>query len=184
MQWFELSVSLYKEENDMNLTSHERIMRIFQGKEIDRPALKLWGANLDNFLLHPDYRPVCELAAEKSDLFVSVDAPMQVYCGRYADTLITYELADTEQPLWKDRHITIHTPKGNLHGIERISTQGDPSYTVEQLVKEPEDLEKILSLPYEPYPFDSKTYFDQQQKVGERGVVLVSLDHPGYAFQR
>lgn len=49
----------------MNLTSHERIMRIFQGKEIDRPALKLWGANLDNFLLHPDYRPVCELAAKK-----------------------------------------------------------------------------------------------------------------------
>ncbi len=26
------------------LTSHERLMRIFRGEEIDRPALKLWGA--------------------------------------------------------------------------------------------------------------------------------------------
>lgn len=168
----------------MNLTSHERIMRIFQGKEIDRPALKLWGANLDDFLLHADYRPVCELAAEKSDLFISVDAPIQVYCGRYSEERITYELADTKYPTWKDQHITIHTPKGNLHGIERISTKGDPSYTIEQLVKEPEDLEKILSLPYEPLSFDPRPFFEQQQKVGERGVALMSLDHAGHALHR
>ena len=28
----------------MRLTSRQRLMRIFQNKEIDRPYLKLWGA--------------------------------------------------------------------------------------------------------------------------------------------
>jgi hypothetical protein len=66
----------------MKLTSRERIMRIFQNKEIDRPALKLWGASLDDFLLHPDYRPVCELAARLSDLFVNAGSPFDIYYGK------------------------------------------------------------------------------------------------------
>ena len=45
-------------------------MRIFQGKEIDRPALKLWGAGMTvGWQLHEAYRPVSELAAGTTDLF-------------------------------------------------------------------------------------------------------------------
>lgn len=31
----------------MNLTSNERIMRIFRNEPYDRPVLKLWGAKPD-----------------------------------------------------------------------------------------------------------------------------------------
>lgn len=168
----------------MKLTSNERIMRIFRNQEIDRPALKLWGADISRFLLHPSYRPVCELALEKSDLFVSASSSFNIFCGQYQNKLITYEEKDTDQPYWKDQHVVFHTPKGDLHGIERINTQGEPSYTMEHLVKEPEDLEKILSMPYQPYPFDPSGYFELQRQVGDRGVVMFVTDHAGYALHR
>ena len=45
----------------MSLTSKERIMRIFQNKQVDRPAIKLWGAwkylKVD-FLQNPMYESV------------------------------------------------------------------------------------------------------------------------------
>ena len=47
----------------MQLTSRERIERVFQNKEIDRPVFKLWGAGLNTeWALHPAYLPVNRLA--------------------------------------------------------------------------------------------------------------------------
>lgn len=168
----------------MELTSHERIMRIFQNKEIDRPALKLWGASLDNRLLHPDYKPVCELAAQKSDLFVGVYPPFDIYFGKNSADHVEYKLEDKDQPAWKDKHITFHTPKGDLYGIERISTLNGPSYTLEYMIKEPEDLDKIMSINYEPIPFQADDIFKMQLQVRDRGVVMPILDHAAYALQR
>ena len=57
----------------MELTSHERLMRIFKNQPIDRPAFKLWGAySPSDPLLHESYRPVTELAAKTTDIFANV----------------------------------------------------------------------------------------------------------------
>lgn len=168
----------------MKLTSRERIMRIFQNKEIDRPALKLWGYEPNLTAANPAYRPVCETAAEKSDIFVGVASNMNVYCGKHAGALIEREYNDTDSPLWRDRHTVFHTPKGDLHGVERFSTVGEPSYTTEYMIKEPEDLDKLLSMPYVQDDYDSSRFFRQKALLGDRGVVMSSLDHAGYALQR
>lgn len=168
----------------MKLTSHERIIRIFQNKEIDRPALKLWGASLDNFLLHPAYRPVCELAAQKSDLFVGASSPFDIYYGRNVEGRVKCKIKDTRVTTWKDKHVTFHTPQGDLHGVERISTVGEPSYTLEHMVKEPQDLKKLLSIDYEPFPFQTQDYVEKQACLGDRGIVMFTVDHAGYALQR
>ncbi|MGI6202524.1 MAG: uroporphyrinogen decarboxylase family protein [Eubacteriales bacterium] len=168
----------------MKLTSRERIMRIFQNKEIDRPGFKLWGANLGDYLLHPAYRPVRDLAIEKTDLFIGYGAPFHIYCGqRWQEQVEVYD-KDTEHPTWKERHVIFHTPKGDLHSVDRISTVGEPSYTVEYMIKEPEDIDKLLSMEYEPFEFDLEGFFERQAEVGDRGVVLFGLDHAAYALQR
>lgn len=159
-------------------------MRIFQNKEVDRPALKLWGASLDGFLLHPAYRPVCELAIHLSDLFVGASSPFDIYCGRKKERQLECEIKDTNIETWKDKHVTFHTPKGDLHSVERISTVGEPSYTVEHMVKEPKDLKKLLSIDYEPFPFKMNDYVQKQTALSDRGVVLFNVDHAGYAMQR
>lgn len=168
----------------MELTSRERIMRIFQNKEIDRPSLKLWGAGLDDYLLHPMYKPVRDLAIEKSDLYIGYGAPFNIYCGKRWEGQVEVYDKDTEHPTWKDRHVIFHTPKGDLHGVDRVSTVGEPSYTIEHFIKEPEDIDKLLSLEYEPFEFSLDGFYELQAKVGERGVVMFGLDHAGYALQR
>lgn len=168
----------------MKLTSHERLMRLFRGQEVDRPALKLWGARLAGPLLHPAYEPVSILAAEISDLMEEVRPPFDAVCGVHQSELLEIEEKPTEDPLWIDRHMTYHTPEGPLHSIKRISTVGEPSYTMEYAVKEPEDLKKLLSAPYAPFPFDPEPYRQRSRALGDRGVVNIRLDQAGYALQR
>jgi len=136
----------------MQLTSHERIMRIFQKKEIDRPALKLWGAGLDYDydLLHPAYEPVRTLAAQKSDLFVNVNFPFEMCAGQNLDKYKETWTEETGQPNWYDLHTVYHTPKGDLHMKERVSRVFEPGFVLEHMIKEPEDIKKVLSMEYLP----------------------------------
>lgn len=173
-----------KENFAMKLTSHERIMRIFRNKEIDRPAFKLWGAGLStSWLLHPDYRPVAELAAETTDIFGGAGFAFNIHAGKNIDKYVEIYDTDTAQPDWKHRHTVFHTPKGDLHSIDQISTRGDPSFKIEHMVKEPEDIDKLLSMDYEPYQLDRRGYDDSVSYVGDRGVAMIGLAHAAFAVQ-
>jgi len=168
------------------LTSRERLMRIFRNEEIDRPALKLWGAQLHyDSLLHESYRPIAELAAEATDIFIEshgyyLDVQEGAVFGKYSETWIE----PTNDPLWEDRYTTLHTPKGDLTMIRRASTIGDPGYTVKKYVEEAEDLEKILSIPYEPFEKLSRDPYDQAvASVGDRGIVMINLPHAAFRVE-
>ena len=144
----------------MKLTSHERIMRIFRGQEIDRPALKLWGAGVHGTypLLNPAYEPVSRLAGEITDLFGGCSFPFHPFCGRYVDKYREMWTEKTDKPLWEKLHTVYHTPKGDLHSVFMQSTIGEPGYIHEYLLKEPEDIEALLSMDYAPYPIDRSLY--------------------------
>lgn len=166
----------------MTLTSRERIMRIFRNEEIDRPALKLWGASLNMQLLHPSYEPVYRTALEKTDLMQSVGSPINLLLGKNEKQYL--EVRDVPlNELWFDRHKYYHTPKGTLHEVTRVSNAGEPSYIMEYAVKEPEDIEKLLSIPYEPIPFNPERYHNTVGQIGDRGIAMFSLPHAGYAAQ-
>lgn len=171
----------------MNLTSRERLTRIFEGKEIDRPAIKLWGAKLHSSssrYLHSDYIPVAKLACEKSDLFLQAGSEFNFYGGaRMAEFAETYSV-DTNDPTRKDLHVIFHTPKGDLHMCKRYSVIGEPSYRIEHLIKEPEDIDKLLSIPYEPYPIDTKRFYEAEAALGDRGITMFSLDNVGYTLNK
>ena len=164
------------EDNVMKLTSRERLTRIFEKKEIDRPALKLWGAGLhtpSTQYLHPAYAPVGKLAAEKSDLFLTAGSAFSFNCGSRLGEFAEAYSEDTNNPTRKKCHTILHTPKGDLHMCNIYSTIGDPSYVLEHMVKEPEDIEKLLSLPYEPYPVDLNGFYQTEAVLGDRGVTVV-----------
>lgn len=166
------------------MTRRERLTALFEGKPVDRPALKLWGLPLDGSFIHPAYEPVCKKALECTDLFAYASSPFDVVCGQNSGELITSEQRATDSPLWIDDVATIHTPLGDLTSITRLSTVGEPGYIMEHPVKEPKDFEKILSIPYTPYPFDPQGYQNADQMVGDRGIPLFDLDHSIYAVQR
>lgn len=163
----------------MNLTSRERIMRIFQNKEIDRPALKLWGASTDSNILHPDYKPVWELAMQTTDIFELVFPDFDVFCNRYSESPVAEETRKTNDPLWNEYHTTYHTPEGDLHSIDMISTIGDPSYTVEHLIKEPDDFRKAFSLPFVIPEFPKDKYLGKIANLRDHGIVMYGVPNAG-----
>lgn len=166
------------------LTNRERIMRIFRNEEYDRPALKLWGAGPGQWLLHESYRPVRDLAWEVTDIFAEASSPFNIYCGSFAHELITRKVSPTESPLWNEAVTTYKTPLGDLTERFHESTVMAPGYITEYAVKDITDLKKLLSMPYEPYGFDAANYWKTDGLVGEKGICMFNLDHPGYALQR
>ena len=117
-------------------------------------------------------------------MFINAGSPFDIYYGKNYETQVEVEVRDTSDAAWKDQHTVFHTPEGDLHGVERISTVGEPSYILEHMVKEPKDLKKLLSIDYAPYPFQMEDYLQKQACLGERGVVLFTVEHAGYALQR
>ncbi len=168
----------------MHLTSHERLMRIFRNQEIDRPSLKLWGANLNTeWLMHPAYKPVAELAAKTTDFFCDTGFPVNLYAGQHIDRYAEHYTTDTASPDWKHQHTIYHTPKGDLSMTVQVSTKGEPSYTIEHMIKEPEDIDKLLSMDYTPFPLDRSGYDGGVSYAGDRGVATVVIPHAAYAVQ-
>ncbi|MBQ8610246.1 MAG: hypothetical protein IJ412_00925 [Oscillospiraceae bacterium] len=169
----------------MKLTSRERIMRIFRNQETDRPAFKLWGAEFGSYpLLHRDYEPVAALAQENTDLFGGCGGfPADLITGANRGKYVEQWDEDTSRPTWKIRHTVYHTPLGDLHQREKISTIGEPGYTLEYCVKEPEDIEKLLSMEYTPYPVDRSDFDLRERRLGDKGVTMISLPHAAYTAQ-
>ena len=170
----------------MKLTSKERLTRIFRGEEIDRPALKLWGAqHYLPALLHPAYAPVTQLAYETTDILGNMGYAFNVYAGQNMESYQEDYVVDTDDPNKYIHHTTFHTPKGDLHMARAGFRDGYPGYTLEYMIKEPEDLERLLSMDYKPFPLcDRKAYDDAVAQMGDRGVVSVHLDEAIYAIQR
>lgn len=166
------------------MTSRERLMRIFRGEPVDRPAIKLWGLHPNQKLLHPAYEPVYKKGMEVTDLMVSAGSPFNLHWGTAASKISKTEQIPTASPEWVEVVTRVQTPAGELRGVFTQSTVGKPGYQKEYMLKEPDDIKRMLSVPYEPHPFSADSFHNIEKTVGERGVVMFSLDHAMYGLQR
>lgn len=165
------------------LTSHERLMRIFRGEEIDRPALKLWGAGpYVGWQLHEAYRPVSELAAQTTDLFSGAGGYwLNMMFGTDNWSRVETWKTETGDPHWLDHHTRIHTPKGDVEMVRRESQIREPGYDMEHYVKDEEDIEKLLSIPYTaPEGIKRDSYDEAVAHIGDRGIAMIDLPHAAY----
>lgn len=166
------------------MTSRERLTRLFRGERPDRPAIKLWGLELNKAMRHPAYREIQNLGAQHVDLVQSVSPPFNIYAGVYAKDRIRASRRETGAAEWVDIITEYDTGQGILTGVFRDNVMGGHGYEREFPVKEPEDLEKLLAMPYEPIPFDDTSFHAREKLVGDRGMTVIYLDHAGYALHR
>lgn len=160
-------------------------MAIFQGQIPDRPAVKLWGAgSRRDKCVHPAFERVRDLALERTELFRHAGSKFSIYCGKDAEQRIETRDEPTDSPDWVEQVTIYHTPDGDLREIFRKSTCRKPGYQKEHLLKEPDDIKKLLSIPYEPYPFCADEYLQTEAEIGDAGVAMFGLDHAMYALQR
>ncbi|MFH1568068.1 MAG: uroporphyrinogen decarboxylase family protein [Gemmatimonadota bacterium] len=167
------------------LTRRQRLTRIFHGQVPDRPAVKVWGAGTrQDACIHPAFEPVRDRAVDRTDLMRHAGSPFSIYCGRRAGELLESRTEPTPSPEWQRQITVYHTPGGDLRQVFLASTRKRPGYMVEHLLKEPADIGRLLSVPYEPYPFSAEEYRRVDTEVGDAGIPVFSLDHAMYALQR
>jgi len=72
---------------------------------------------------------------------------------------------------------TVNTPKGQLRRIKRV--EGSTAWVIESFLKDKQDIEKYLSIPFEPFSeLSTEEYEYYEGIIGEEGVVLNRISDP------
>lgn len=172
------------------MTRRERLLAAHRGEPVDRPPIKIWGADPWTQVIHPSFQPILDAALEKTDLVASWGIGVNMFYTRpeVIDGKIRTKRRPSRHENYEEVHTWIDTPKGQLHTTFLVGTRvGLPGYTEEYMFKTPEDVEKWLSIPYEP-PYDESgrdcdSFFGRDKEMGDRGIVMVGFEHPMYMFQ-
>jgi len=73
-----------------------------------------------------------------------------------------------------------HTPKGDLRSVKQSTPDVYTTWRVEHWCKSPADVDKALSVPYEPASYDAADLARVQAELGDAGLVMASLGDPAY----
>lgn len=164
----------------INLSSKERLTRLFEGKDIDRVPIWLLfpyhpiGCYVDVYKIS-SYRPVLD-AVERYG--VDIFDRRNFYTGfcfsaspkiKRAKEIIEKkdEVIIKEKVLYKD--IILEQKRVIKDGRSKV---------IKPYIQEIEDLEKILKLPYEPPRPDVSSFFREKEELGDRGLMMVDIGDP------
>lgn len=147
-------------------SSRERLRRAYFHEEMDRPAVYVRTGFPDQ---DPSYDPLKACLKERTELKGD-------WSGRQFET--PYPTETNHEPYSDDfeRVITrLTTPKGILQASSLESLKGQPGLSETHFIKTREDAESWLSLPLPEIQGDVSSFFEADQKIGDRGIVNVGL---------
>ena len=163
------------------MTSRARMMAAFRVESTGRFPLhargvRAWDAQwCEN--RHSSYQPIIDAVREHGAYEVS----FSLGGGRFLTAApLDTEVETEDAGDWTIQSTTFRTPAGQLRSVSKSSTRGLPGLEVEHLVKTLDDLEKVLSVPYEPVRPDLSRYFELDEQIGEDGIVMCSIPTPIY----
>jgi uroporphyrinogen-III decarboxylase len=178
------------------MTSRERLMATLRGEPVDRPAVNFYeigGFDVDpsdpdefNVYRDPSWRPLLELAEERTDLIRmrsavrarSWDPQMMTPARqREVDVVQTQKYVEDQ---WHCTRVAIRTGGRMLSSTTRRSPAVDTVWTTEHPLKNTDDLQAYLQLPDEFFAeeIDVARLIEADTKVGERGIVMVDTEDP------
>jgi uroporphyrinogen-III decarboxylase len=73
-----------------------------------------------------------------------------------------------------------HTPKGDLRMVAQRDPEVYTTWHVEHWCKSVADVEKALSVPYQPATYDASDLTRVRAELGEHGLVMASIGDPAY----
>ena len=73
-----------------------------------------------------------------------------------------------------------HTPKGHLRSVTEVAAEVHTTWQVEHWCKNLADVDKALSVPYEPARYDASDLARVRGELGEHGLVMASIGDPAY----
>jgi hypothetical protein len=163
-------------------------MGTLRGQPVDRPAVNFYEVggfsvdpnNPDEFNVYndPSWRPLLQLAEEKTDLIRMCGVPRKPDGGE-----------DPQKGLWT--HETYTEGRSRYHraavriagrtmtSLGRVDPEVSTYWTIEHLLKSPQDAEAFLQLPDGPVGEpDPQPVLEAERALGERGIVMLDSDDP------
>ncbi|MEN6576771.1 MAG: uroporphyrinogen decarboxylase family protein [Phycisphaerales bacterium] len=181
------------------MTRRERLMAILRGDPVDRPAVNFYEvggfavdpSDPDEFNVYndPSWRPLLQLAEERSDLIRMRSAvrsrswdpyrtlSRQAENDEFRDLVQFHKYVEGE---WHCTRVTIRAGGRTLSSTTRRDAQVDTVWTTEHLLKSVEDLDAYLQLPagFFAEQIDVAPLVEEDARIGDRGIVMVDTEDP------
>jgi hypothetical protein len=194
------------------LSSQERILRTIAGQPVDRVPIFAplsWNPlspepKPDDWKAQPNYRRLVALAEKHCDFYAELEI---AECASFRNLRNDYHISGIQEGLFDRRfflvppdfvelsreetigntrylHYTVHTPQGDLTTTESIISGEDTVWENEPLIKDVDDAEKLLAVPYRFDKPDLTQYFADREKLGNRGVAVCFITSPMVMISR
>jgi hypothetical protein len=157
------------------MTSRERILAAYLGKPTDRVPVRIWGIDPDTVAPHESYAPIAEAAKERLDMVGWWGAGTGHFMSMSEEVTARVEDRESRHEHYRESHVTYTTPAGELTTVYAYSPIGKPGYCLKYLLETPEDVERMLSVPYVPPRPDASGYFDQQDRFGGEAAICIGF---------
>jgi hypothetical protein len=174
------------------MTRRQRLMATLRGEPVDRPAVNFYeigGFAIDpsdpsefNVYNDPSWQPLLDLAEERSDL-IRMRNPAR---SRSWDPQAAPELSGLVQVQkyvenqCRCTRVTVRAGGRLLSSTTRRDPAVDTTWTTEHLLKNTDDLDAYLQLPDEilARALDVTGLVAEEEKLGDRGIVMVDTEDP------
>jgi len=163
------------------MNSRERLQAVLNGTIPDRVPVstyELVGYNRCAFENHdPSYNRLMDLIRQKTDCVCMWELRSN------AQFLESSFAADIDTETWREGNATIckktiHTNLGDLSRITKVIDNIHTVWEVEHWCKSIEDVDKALSVDFEPLDYDVSDFARISSEVGEHGIIMVSPADP------
>jgi hypothetical protein len=163
------------------MTPRARMLAAYRHEKLDRVPIFVRGVHVldEEWVAARDesWRPLIDLVAAQCE-------PITGYNANPGWMLSAYDALNSEHERreaggWYYDTTIVHTPKGPLSYTDRVSTQEYSSLTDKfWIVDDDVDLERFMSVPYEPPQNDLSNFQAFDHEIGERGVVFINSSDP------
>ena len=159
------------------MTSRERLLAVLRGQIPDRvpvSAYELNAHNKEHFENHePSYGRLMAAIAQMGDEMLMTGTGGLPNKAQQIETQTWTDAAGSRftRQVW-------HTPKGDLTRLLRDDPNVHTTWQIEHWCKTSDDLERVLSVPFEAEAVDRSFLLRQQNDLGEKGVLLISIVDP------
>jgi len=154
------------------MTTEQRVITALQCNQPDRvpvfvylnPYVESWHTE------DPSYAELLDACRQYADVIYDWSFPQGFFHTAADMRAESLQLSDG-----RVEHI-LHTPAGPISAVTRPDWRG--SGTLKRWITEPEDAERVLSLPYTPQQPDLTAFFETKARLGDRCVAQLTFPDP------
>ena len=167
------------------MTRQQRMLAAIRRQPIDSVPLatyNLHGCGGSAHAQDESYRDLLALVREKAGVYCK--SGLRPAVGSTAGERlweVTTDVAEDGDNRIETR--VLHTPRGDLRSVS-VKPKDQPAYTTESYVKTDDDIDRYLSLPWEPGDYDAGGLAELEEQVGDWGVVTVGYTDPMHSACR